>query len=31
VIVVAEVCMHVPSFQSHHAPIIVGSFVSTKR
>ncbi|GES58045.1 HPP family protein [Aspergillus terreus] len=26
VIVVAEVCMHVPSFQSHHAPIIVGSF-----
>ncbi|KAL4890138.1 HPP family-domain-containing protein [Aspergillus ambiguus] len=26
VLVVAEVCMHVPSFQSHHAPIIVGSF-----
>lgn len=28
VLVVAEVCLHVPSFQAHHAPIIVASFVS---
>lgn len=29
VLVVAEVSLHVPSFQAHHAPIIIASFVST--
>lgn len=28
VLVIAEVSLHVPSFQAHHAPIIVASFVS---
>lgn len=29
VLVVAEVSEHIPSFQAHHAPIIVASFVRT--